>query len=311
MRIVPPFLKAGDTVALVAPARKVLPAETAGLIRLLEGEWGLKVLLSPNLYGKHFQFSGTDEQRLSDLQWAFSHSDVRAIFCGRGGYGTLRIADQLNLEAFRKSPKWLCGYSDLTVLHGSLFQEGFCSLHSPMAIDWSGEMNAGHRTSAEQLRRALFGEVVRESAADMTIHQARPFQGPVTGGNLSVLYGMLGSSTFPETRGHVLFLEDIDEHFYHVDRMLTALKRAGKFEGLAALVCGHFTDMKDKDPANPFGETVEEMVLRLAGDGGYPIVFGYPAGHSAKNHCLQFGFELTFDGQNFEYQAPGSPQPLH
>ena len=279
----PAFLKKGDTIGIVAPARKVTKDEMQPAIDLLKS-WGLKVVTSKNLYKEEHQFSGTDEQRTKDLQVFLDDASVKAIISARGGYGTLRIIDKLNFSKFKKQPKWVVGYSDITVLHSHIHTLGIETLHATMPINIMKNAEA-----TESLRKALFGEklVYPVAAHPLNKKNRTEIKGEVVGGNLSLLYALCGSISDIDTKGKILFIEDLDEYLYHIDRMMLNLKRSGKLKHLKALVVGGMTDMKDN--AIPFGKTAEEVILDAVKEYKYPVCFGFPAGHIDTNFALYFG----------------------
>lgn len=285
--ITPPFLHAGDKVAIVAPARKISPGEVEFAIHLFT-EWGLKVVFGQHVFGNHFQFSGTDDERLSDLQTMLNDPSVKAIFGARGGYGTTRIIDKADFSAFRQNPKWIIGFSDITILHTYINQQlGIETLHAPMPYTFpsaSGE-------SLQLLKEVLFGETPAYHPLPHPLNRDGSARGILAGGNLSMLYAANGTSSEIETSGKVLFIEDLDEYLYHVDRMIGNLKRSGKLENLAGLVVGAMTEMKDN--AVPFGKTAEEIIAEAVQEYDYPVCFGFPAGHIPDNRPLIMGRETT------------------
>ena len=285
----PAYLKHGDTIGLVAPARKVSAEEMEPAIGKME-EWGFRVICGEHLYGERDQYSGTDEERTADFQSMLDNPDVKAVFCGRGGYGTLRIIDKLDFSAFEKSPKWICGYSDITVLHAHIHQ---ClrteTIHSAMPINFPG---AGKRNNALQsLKGALTGEKTAYTLKGHPLNRGGEARGILVGGNLSLLYALQGSPSFPDLTDKILFIEDLDEYLYHIDRMMLSMKRAGSLEKLAGLVIGGMTDMKDN--AIPFGKNAEAIVRDTAEEYGFPLCFGFPAGHIPDNRALIFGRMVT------------------
>ncbi|MFI5149664.1 MAG: LD-carboxypeptidase [Bacteroidia bacterium] len=277
----PPYLKQGDTLGIIAPARKISREELAPAMDTFRS-WGLKVKTGANLFGSCNQYSGTDEQRLSDLQDMLDDPSVNAIISARGGYGTLRIADRIDFSRFHKSPKWIVGYSDITVLHSLIHAEGFESLHATMPVSFTKD-----KESVESLRKALFGEAQRYAMNPHELNKPGRASAPLIGGNLSLIYSMAGGKDDLDTKGKILFLEDLDEYLYHVDRMMMNLKRAGKLDKLAGLVVGGMTDMKDN--SIPFGKTAEEIIYDAVKEYDYPVCFGLPAGHTARNMALFLG----------------------
>jgi len=274
----PKYLKNGDTVAIVATAKKLNPTEIDGAILHIKS-WGLNVICGPNLYADYNQFAGSDEQRASDLQWAIDHPEVKAVLFARGGYGTARIIDFIDWETFIKSPKWLCGFSDLTVLHSHVQNTlGIETLHSTMPIFFKdGTPNDG----SESLRKTLFGEVISLHWSAHELNRAGTASGSIVGGNLSVLYSIMGTPSQMDFSGKLLFLEDLTENLYHIDRMMMQFKRAGHLSKLAGLVVGQFTEMEDNTV--PFGKSADEIILDAVSEYNYPVAFDAPIGHVTKN----------------------------
>jgi muramoyltetrapeptide carboxypeptidase len=289
----PDYLQSGDTVAIVSTARKVSRLEMKPAIDLLTS-WGLKVQPGKNLYHDHHQFAGTDEERISDLQKALN-SKAKAVLFARGGYGTVRVVDAIDWKKFIKSPKWLIGYSDLTVLHSHVQKNlGIQTLHAPMAFNLPG-LNAN---CLGVYKDTLFGSALRYSSSKQQPHLEKlnrkgKSRGILTGGNLSVLYSITGSVSDVETEGKILFLEDLDEYLYHIDRMMMNLKRTGKLKGLAGLIVGGMTELKDNTV--PFGKSAEEIIYDAVSEYSYPVVYGFPAGHIPNNFPLIFGCEITLN----------------
>lgn len=291
--ISPPFLKPGHKVAIVATARKVSAQELAFALETL-GKWGLKPVLGKNIYAAHNQFAGSDEQRAADLQEAINDDDIKAIFIARGGYGTLRIMDDVDCNRLKSHPKWLVGFSDVTVLHSHIhkFQQ-VASLHAVMPFSFDKNAEA-----VESLRKCLFGEKIKYQFPADKLNRNGTSNGILVGGNLSLLYALAASPEDLNTNGKILFLEDLDEYLYHIDRMMLNLKRSHKLSKLAGLVIGGFTEMKDN--AIPFGKTAHEIILDLVKEYHYPVCFGFPAGHVERNLALYFGkeVELNIDKEN-------------
>jgi muramoyltetrapeptide carboxypeptidase len=270
--ITPPFLKRGDLIGLVAPARKISVEELEPAMRILDN-WGLKIRTGIHMFGRDNQFSGTDEQRAADFQDMLDDPKVKAVLSVRGGYGTLRIIDRLDFEKFKQFPKWIIGYSDVTVLHSHIYNLGVETLHATMPSKFTGSLE-----SAESLRQALFGERLMHSWTASDLCRKGSVQAPLVGGNLSLLYALQGSRSDLDTKHKILFLEDLDEYLYHIDRMMLSLKRSGKLEQLAGLVVGGMTEMKDNTV--PFGKTAQEIVFDAVKEYNYPVAFGLPAGHA-------------------------------
>lgn len=278
----PPNLKKGDKIGIVAPARKISKEEIQFAVDTFE-RWGLKAIFSKNLFESEDQFSGSDAQRAEDLQKMLDDDSVKAIISARGGYGTLRIIDKLDFKKFEAKPKWIIGYSDITVLHSHIHQNlGIETLHATMCINFSKD-----EESVEILKKYLFGEKNPYSIKPHPLNRKGSGEGALVGGNLSLLYALKGSRSGISTSGKILFLEDLDEYLYHIDRMMVSLKRAGKLSHLEGLVVGGLTDMKDNQV--PFGKTAEEIILDAVKEYDYPVCFGFPAGHTTKNLALPFG----------------------
>ena len=288
--ITPEFLKPGDKVAIVATARKTSPAEVEPAIKTIES-WGLEVVTGDSLYDVDRQFAGTDSQRAADLQAMLDNLEIKAILCARGGYGTVRIIDELDFSAFVKHPKWIVGYSDITVLHNHINQiYGIETLHATMLVNFPSE---GILPAVEALKSVLFGEAPDYKTATGKLSRSGHAQGQVVGGNLSILYSLSGTPSALDTSGKILFIEDLDEYLYHIDRMMMNLKRAGKLENLAGLVVGGMSDMRDN--AVPYGITAEEIIFDAVKSYKYPVLFGFPAGHIKENMPLIMGREAVLD----------------
>lgn len=280
----PPALQRGDTVGLVAPSRKVSREELRPAIELLQ-QWGLKVKTGEHLFGAENQFSGSDAERAADLQDMFDDPDVRAVICARGGYGALRIVDRIDFMRFVVKPKWFVGYSDATVFHCHINGGfGVQTLHAPMLFSFLKDAE-----STESLRRTLFGENMDYTWTNDTAEKNRAgaAEAQLVGGNLSLLYALNPSRSDIDTRGKILFLEDLDEQLYHIDRMLLNLKRSWKLNSLAGLVVGGMSEMKDN--ATPYGKTAEQIIMDAVAEYSFPVAFGFPAGHGTKNMALRLG----------------------
>ena len=282
----PPFLKAGDKIGIVAPARKFTPDELAFALRQFTS-WGLVPVTGVHLFGADHQYSGTDAERAADMQAMLDDSEIKAVISARGGYGTMRIIDALDFTQFKKHPKWICGYSDITVLHSHINRQcGVETLHCTMPVSFEKDA-----LSLETLRMDLFGERrIFEIPAGNPLNRAGSAQGELVGGNLSLLYAMQGSASDIDTRGKILFLEDLDEYLYHLDRMMLSLKRSGKLAHLQGLVIGGMTEMKDNTV--PFGRNAEQIIYDAVSEYAYPVCFDAPAGHGKDNHALYLGREV-------------------
>ncbi len=288
----PPYLKQGDTVTIISTARKVNKAELKPCVDVLKS-WGLNVQFGKNLFKSQNQFSGTDEDRAADFQRALNSRTCQAILFARGGYGTVRVIDQIDFKRFIKNPKWLIGFSDATVIHSHVHKHGEVeTLHAPMCLNIP-KLNT---SSLDVLKATLFGERLsysssKQQASLEKLNRKGKAKGLLVGGNLSLLYSMAGSPSDLDTTGKILFLEDLDEYLYHVDRMMMNLKRSGKLQNLAGLIVGGMTEMKDNEV--PFGKTAEEIIADAVAQYSYPVFFGFPAGHVQNNYPLIFGREAT------------------
>ena len=285
-----PYLKAGDRVALAAPARAVSPEEMAPAIATLE-EWGLKVVVPDGLYERDGQLAGCDGHRAALMQRLLDDPNIAAIVCARGGYGTVRIVDRLDLTRFAEHPKWIVGYSDVTVLHSHLHATlGLPTLHATMPVNFPTDGSPCPAT--ESLRHALFGTPQDIAWGAHPLDRKGTVQGMAVGGNLSILYSLLGSRSQVDTRGKIMLIEDLDEYLYHIDRMMQALRRAGMLDGLAGLVVGALSDMHDNTIA--WGHTAEEIVAEAVADHNYPVAFNAPIGHiGTANQAITLGIPLT------------------
>lgn len=279
--IQPEFLKKGDTIGIVACARKISAEELQPAIDILKN-WGLNVKTGKNIFNVNHQFSGTDDERAADLQTMLNDNSIKAIISARGGYGAVRIIDKIDFTAFKQHPKWIVGYSDITVLHSHIHNIGIQTLHATMPINFGVDADA-----TESLRKALFGEKLEYTTASHLLNRKGTAEGIIVGGNLSLLYALCGSISDIDTKGKILFIEDLDEYLYHIDRMMMNLKRSGKLSDLAGLIVGGMTDMKDN--TIPFGKTAEEIILDAVKEYNYPVCFNFPAGHVDKNIALIFG----------------------
>lgn len=295
--IKPPPLKPNDEIRLVSTARKISPQELEPAVHELK-RWGFRVSLSRLLFEEDRQFAGRDEIRAQSLQEAFDDPNVKAIICVRGGYGTVRIIDRLDFNRFKVSPKWIAGYSDVTALHNHLHLNGFQSLHSTMPVNFSGNTTE----SLNSLFDALTGQALRYSFDSHPLNRMGAATGLITGGNISVLYSLMGTPTQVDTTGKILFLEDLDEYLYHVDRMLMNLKRSGMLSNLAGLIVGGLNDMNDN--AIPFGLTAEETIAEAVREYNYPVCFNFPAGHLRDNRTIILGAKTKLavgdSGASFE-----------
>jgi len=280
---IPPFLQTGDTIGIVAPARKVSEEEMQPAIQWLTKE-GFQVLQGERLYADNNQFAGYDSERAKDFQAMLDNPDVKAILCARGGYGSVRIIDRLDFSKFMQHPKWICGFSDITVFHSHVHRHcNIATLHSTLAINIPTNTPAANTSFLDALR----GKKLTYSGPSHPLDHPGEVTAEIVGGNLSMLYSLLGSNSDIDTEGKILFIEDLDEYLYHIDRMMMNLKRNGKLEHLAGLVIGALSDMHDN--TIPFGKTAEEIVAEHCANYNYPVGFGFPAGHIKDNKAIIMG----------------------
>jgi len=282
----PPSLRKGDRVAIVATARKISLKELEEGIQLLKS-WELVPVIGKTIGLSDNQYAGTDAQRAQDFQEMLDNPEIKAIWCARGGYGTVRMVDQLDFYKFVKYPKWIAGYSDVTVLHNHLHKIGFQTIHGTMPV--SVEDNTAFAKAS--LKQSLFGEKpsIKYETAN-SLNRTGTATGVLVGGNLSMLYSMCGSNSGLDTEGKILFIEDLDEYLYHIDRMVMNLKRNGMLDHLAGLLVGGMTKMHDN--RIPFGKTAQEIVLDAVKECNFPIAFDFPAGHLDDNRALIMGAKV-------------------
>jgi muramoyltetrapeptide carboxypeptidase len=281
--IYPPYLQSGDAIGIVAPARKINRNDIEFAIHWWE-EKGFSVVLGKHLFSEHHQYAGTDKERLDDLQKMLDNDRIKAIFCARGGYGALRIVDQLDFLSFNLEPKWICGFSDLTVLHSHLNKNcGIATIHATMPVS----MNENNVENIESLYKTLIGERFFYEWNPHLLNRMGECSGQLVGGNLSLLYALSGSISEIDTTGKILFVEDVDEYLYHIDRMMLQLKRSGKLTHLAGLLVGSFTKMRDHEIA--FGKAFEQIINEHCAEYNFPIAFTFPAGHDERNLALKLG----------------------
>ena len=289
--ITPKNLKIGDKIGIVAPARKIEMHEIEAAISVFES-WELKVELGKNILAQDRQFAGTDEQRVEDLQSMLDNREIKAIVCARGGYGTIRLLPQLDFTAFLKSPKWIVGYSDVTALHAHLNQNlGVQSLHGIMPLNFT-KVKSENQTIFS-LKKALFGEQNLYEIDNHKLNRQGRVVGEIIGGNLSVLYSIAGTKYDINTNGKILVLEDLDEYFYHIDRMMMNLKLGGKLENLKALIIGGMSDMNDNTVS--FGKTAYEIISDVVNEYKYPVCFNFPIGHIENNYTVKLGSKIELD----------------
>ena len=279
----PTNLKQGDKIAIVSTARKLSLVELQPGIDVLKS-WGLEVVLGENLFEAAHQFAGTSQQRIADFQEAIDNDSIKAVFCARGGYGTVKIIDELDFSTFSKNPKWIIGYSDVTVLHNHINQNyNIQTLHAAMPFGF----NDNTEEALNSIKTVMLGENLSYQFETHQLNRNGIGEGVLVGGNLSIIYSLTGTKSQINTNGKILFLEDLDEYLYHVDRMIMNLDRAGMLSGLAGIVVGGITDMNDN--AVPYGKTAKEIILEAVNKYNYPVCFDFFAGHIKDNRALPMG----------------------
>ena len=291
-----PYLHQGSKVAIAAPARKMSREQMQPAIQWLE-ERGFEPVYDDRLFAEHHIFAGDDDFRAAVLQEYLDNENIEAIWLSKGGYGSIRIIDKLDFSKFMHRPKWIIGFSDTTVFHGKLSSLGCESLHACMPFCFDQKT----LEAKQSLFDVLIGKPLQYEFPAHPLNRLGEMEGEIVGGNLSVLYGMIGSNSFPETDGKILFIEDVDEYIYHIDRMMHGLKRAGKLDHLKGLVVGGLTKIHDNE--EPFGMSVEEVIAEAVSDHDYPVCFNFPAGHFDNNCAIVFGQEssikVTAEGSVF------------
>ena len=286
--IIPKKIKVGDRIGIVATARKISLYEISPAKKILES-WGLEVVFGKFLFESKNQFAGSIEQRIVDLQAMIDDDTISAILCARGGYGTVQIIDRLDFSNLIRKPKWVIGFSDITVLHSHLNQLGLSTLHSTMPINFLDNT----KKSLNSLRNALFNSENSISTSAHRLNKLGLVETEIVGGNLSIIYSLLGSASDINTDGKILFIEDLDEYLYHVDRMIINIKRNFKFHKLKGMIVGSMSNMHDNNIS--FGRTVEEIILGHSEEYNFPICFDFPAGHLNDNQSIIFGMRSTLE----------------
>jgi muramoyltetrapeptide carboxypeptidase len=287
--ITPRYLIPGDTVGIIAPARKVNPGDIGSFVKLLES-WGLSCKMGRHLFEEENQYSGSDEIRAEDITGMINDPEVRAIFAARGGYGSLRALRKVDFGNFEKDPKWFAGFSDITVIHSYINKYlNTESLHCMMPFSFVPG-SAESEGSAESIRKALFGEKLNYTFPGSHANRPGSVKAELTGGNLSVLYSLNGTGFFPDMKTKILFIEDVDEYLYHIDRMLVNFFLSGVLRDIRGLIIGGFTGLKDNEVK--FGKDYDEIITEITGRYDYPVAFSFPAGHQVENKTLILGREI-------------------
>ena len=301
MATIPPYLKQGDTIGIVCPAGYMPFEKAETCIRTLQ-EWGFKVKVGKTLGNQHNYFAGTDEERLRDLQMMLDDTDVKAILFGRGGYGLSRIIDDIDFNSFTQNPKWIIGFSDITILHAHINQQfKIATLHAPMAAAFNdGGFNNEY---VQSLKKAFEGINYKYACNPHSLNKIGQGYGELIGGNLSIIAHLIGSkSAYTNTKGKILFLEDVGEYLYNIDRLFIQLKRNGILDNLSGLIIGGFTEMKDT--IIPFGADVYTIIHHHLKNYHYPVSFGFPVGHQTNNYALKVGavHQLSVSADQVELQ---------
>ena len=291
--IKPEYLKKGDTVAIVAPSG-VLKNYNAYILKAKEllKSWELEVVIGENVFNDNGHFAGTDNQRSADFQLALDDKAIKAIWCARGGYGAMRVIDNLNFEKYKENPKWIIGYSDITAIHNDLHNNKSESIHGIMCKSLE-KIDVDNNESISLLKKTLFGEKLSYTIEGNNYNIEGNSNGQLIGGNLTLLHCLLGSESSIDTNGKILFIEDLGEYLYHIDRMLISLKRAGYFDNCKGLIVGDFTDMRKN--TTPFGRNLKELILDIVREYDFPVSFGFPAGHGEKNYPMILGRKINLE----------------
>lgn len=285
--IQPPYLKSGDTIVIVAPSGVLNHREKEiDQAKELLKSWGLNVVMGKYVFSKSGHFAGTDDERAEDFQNALDNPNVKAIWCARGGYGTVRILDKLDYTKFKEYPKWIIGYSDITALHNQLNNEGSESIHALMATSLTDDLEE-IKENVSSFKDAIFGLPLSYTIEGSKYNKTGTASGQLVGGNLTLLHTMLGSKTSINTNGKILFFEEIGEYAYHIDRMLQSLKRAGYFENCNGIIVGSISKVRKN--TTPWGKPVEQLILDVVAEYYFPVLFNFPAGHEDDNRAMILG----------------------
>ena len=284
----PATLQKGDTIAILATARKNLDDNLNPAIDLLHS-WGLEVVIGSTIGLDNNQLAGTDEQRAADFQKQLDNPNIKAIWCVKGGYGTVRMIDLLDFTKFKQNPKWIVGFSDITVLHNHLNTMGYKSIHGIMPVT----VARATPEAVESLYLSLFGKKLDYSIPSDGMNRTGKATGEIVGGNLSILYSLLGSPSAIDCKDKILFIEDLDEYLYHIDRMMMNLKRNGCLESIKGIIVGSMTKMKDNDI--PWGKNAVEIIEDVTKNYNIPIIYNFPAGHIRDNRALVLGDIVTME----------------
>ena len=289
----PEYLKVGDTIAIIAPSGVLNDHENyINKAKKLLESWELNVIIGKNVFNNYGHFSGTDKERTKDFQRALDDKTISAIWCARGGYGAMRIIDDLDYTEYLKTPKWIIGYSDITAIHNDLHILGSESIHSIMCKSLE-DKNINNDRSIQALKDVLFGNKLSYNFNNKPENKLGKTSGQIVGGNLTLLHGLIGSKSSINTDGKILFIEDLGEYHYHIDRMLISLKRAGYFDNCNGLVVGDFSDLRKN--TTPFGKNIKEIILDAVKEFNFPVLFDFPAGHEELNMPIILGRNIIMD----------------
>jgi len=287
--ITPKRLHKKDLVGIAAPGRKITHDELQPALDVLKS-WHLEVVLASNIFDIYHQFAGSDDLRAKGFQELLDNPEVKAIICARGGYGCVRIIDKLDFSTLKQKPKWICGYSDITVFHSHIFENfGVETIHSSMPINFPNNT----KDALESFRKTLFGEKHTYRIPAHPFNRPGYSKGALSGGNLSLLYALSGTTSDIYTQGKILFIEDLEEYLYHIDRMMMQLKRSGKLQHLAGMIVGGMNNMNDNEV--PFGKTAYQIIAEAVEEYDYPLCFDFPAGHIDNNNALIMGREIILN----------------
>ncbi len=301
--ITPPYLKMGDTIAIVAPAG-ILKNRKATIekAKKLAQSWGLKVVLGKNMFNNGNHFAGSDDERCQDFQDALNNPNIKAIWAARGGYGSVRILDKLDFTSFKQHPKWIIGYSDITAFHNHIHNLGVETIHGMMATSLE-EKPAEIKQTIATFKKALFGAQISYTIPSSKYNRvlfSKEIEGQLIGGNLSILASMLGSKSQLNTEDKILFIEEIGEYKYSIDRMLQSLKRAGYFTKINSVIIGNMSSIKKN--STKWGSSIEQLILEAIPE-GIPVLFDFPAGHEADNRALIFGRNVRLSVGSDQYSV--------
>lgn len=284
----PPFLKSGDKIGLVSPAKSIQPEQVKAAVRVLQ-RWGLEPVFGRHLFANYHQFAGKDADRAADIQEFLDDNSIKAILASRGGYGSNRIIDQLDFSNFKKNPKWVIGYSDITVFHSHIHQQFMVeTLHATMPLNFPDDFSEDN--SINTLKKALFGNLNEYKIGQCKVLRGGQAIAPLVGGNLSIINSLIGTPSELNTNGKILLIEDVGENLFRIDRMIQQMKRAGKLKNLKALLIGGFTNMEDNKI--PYGQSAEEIIFEACKEYNYPVFSNIPVGHQQDNFAMYFGNEV-------------------